>query len=125
LSLPTIFTTESREEELYGISRSLKLLAKELSVPVIALARLSRTGEERATCRPKIADFGESCGMEWHTDTIIFIHRDEVDKKSEENSEKGATEIIIAKQRNGRAGTVKMGFLEKYGSFENLVCSGK
>ncbi len=108
--------TDSREQEISGISRSLKALAKELNVPVVALAQLNRQVETRADKHPVMADLRESGAIEQDADVIAFLYRPVVYDKS---AEERAAEVIIAKQRNGPVGHVDLTFMSEYTRFEN------
>jgi replicative DNA helicase len=110
---------ENRQQEIASISRSLKGLAKELMVPVIALSQLSRAPEARTEKRPQLSDLRESGSLEQDSDIVMFIFREEEYKPTDEN--RGVAEIIIGKQRNGPTGTLKLAFLKEFTRFENLM----
>ncbi len=110
---------ESRQQEISDISRSLKSLARELQVPVIALSQLSRAVEQRPDHRPMLSDLRESGAIEQDADVVMFIYRD--DYYNHESEKKGISEIIIAKQRNGPIGTVELAWLPELTKFANLA----
>lgn len=108
---------ENRQQEVSQISRELKSLAKELDVPVLALSQLSRAPEARNPPKPLMSDLRESGSIEQDADVVAFIYREDYYKETEEN--KGLAELILAKQRNGPTGTVKLAFLREFTRFEN------
>ena len=112
-------TNENRTTEISEISRSLKAMAKELKVPVIALSQLNRSLEQRMSKRPVMSDLRESGAIEQDADLIMFIYRDKV--YNEDTVEQDKAEIIIAKHRNGPIGTVPLTFLEQFTRFENYI----
>ena len=113
--------SENRTQEISGISRGLKALAKELDVPVVALSQLSRAPEQRSGSdhRPHLSDLRESGSIEQDADVVAFIYREEVYKPNDENA--GLAELIIAKQRNGPTGTIKLAFQKQYTRFQTLL----
>ena len=115
---------ESRQAELASISRSLKGLAKELNVPIIALSQLSRAPETRSDHRPQLSDLRESGALEQDADIVMFIYRSDQyrnDDGQPNQEEQGVAEIIIGKQRNGPTGTAKLAFIKEFTRFENLA----
>jgi len=111
-------SSDSRQQEISDISRSLKALARELSVPVVALSQLSRAVEQRPDHRPMLSDLRESGAIEQDADVVMFIYRD--DYYNHDSEMKGISEIIIAKQRNGPIGTVNLVWLPQYTKFANM-----
>ena len=108
----------SRQQEISDISRSLKILAKELSIPVIALSQLSRASEARTDHRPMLSDLRESGSIEQDADIVMFLHRE--DYYNAETEKKNIAEVIISKNRNGATGTVELAWLGQYTKFANL-----
>ncbi|MDA8097740.1 MAG: replicative DNA helicase [Clostridia bacterium] len=110
---------ENRQQEIAQISRALKGLAKELHVPVVALSQLSRAVESRPNKRPQMSDLRESGSLEQDADVVVFIYRE--DYYNVDTEEKGIAELVVAKQRNGPTGTVKLAFLKEFTRFVNLA----
>jgi replicative DNA helicase len=109
---------ESRQQEVAEISRSLKLLAKELDIPVIAVSQLNRNPETRADKRPQLSDLRESGSLEQDSDIVMFIHRDDSDDRAEV---KGKADLIVAKHRNGPTATISLTFLPHITLFRNFA----
>ncbi len=110
--------SENRQQEISEITRSLKILAKEINVPVITLSQLSRAPETRTEHRPVLSDLRESGAIEQDADIVMFIYRDEL--YNPDTDKKGIAELIIAKHRNGSTGTVELKWLGEYTKFANL-----
>jgi len=111
--------TDNRQQEISEISRSIKALARELSIPIIALSQLSRAVESREDHRPMLSDLRESGAIEQDADVVVLMMREEYYNPTEEN--RGVAEINIAKQRNGPVGAIKLAFIKEYMRFENLA----
>jgi replicative DNA helicase len=112
-------SAENRQVEVSEISRGLKILARELEVPVVALSQLSRNLEMRADKRPVLADLRESGSLEQDADVVLFIYRDEV--YHPDSPDRGTAEIILSKHRNGPTGLTQLAFLEHYTRFANMA----
>ena len=118
---------ESRQQEVAEISRGLKALAKELDVPVIAMAQLNRKPEDRSTNRPRMSDLRESGALEQDADLVALLHRESYYRLGEkqDSEEDPDAELIIAKQRNGPVGVVKLHFSRQWTRFDNPDVSGR
>jgi len=110
--------SDSRQQEIAEISRNLKVLAKELSIPMVALSQLNRGLESREDKRPKLSDLRESGAIEQDADLVLFIYRDEM--YDEETEDKGIAEIIVGKNRHGATGKINLVFIEELTAFRSL-----
>lgn len=115
--------SENRQQEVSEISRSLKALARELNVPIIALSQLSRTVEQTKDKRPQLSHLRESGSLEQDADIVLFIHREEY--YNEDTDRRGIADVIIAKHRNGPTGTVELAFQNELTRFDNLIHEGE
>jgi replicative DNA helicase len=113
-------SAENRVQEVSQISRNLKVLARDLEVPILALSQLSRAVEQRHDKRPILSDLRESGSIEQDADVVAFVYRDEY-YSGEESDQQGLAEVIVAKHRNGPTDTVKLSFLKRYAKFADLA----
>jgi replicative DNA helicase len=114
-------SVENRVQEVSQISRSLKILARDLDVPIVALSQLSRAVEQRTEKRPILSDLRESGSIEQDADLVAFIYRDEY--YNEESDQQGLAEVILAKHRNGPTDSLKLSFLKRYAKFADLAAA--
>jgi replicative DNA helicase len=121
LQLMSSSSAENRVQEVSQISRSLKILARDLEVPIIALSQLSRAVEQRTDKRPILSDLRESGSIEQDADLVAFIYRDEY--YNDESDQQGLAEVIVAKHRNGPTDALKLSFLKRYAKFADLAAS--
>jgi len=112
--------SENRQQEVSGISRSLKALSRELNVPLIAISQLSRGVESREQHKPRLSDLRESGAIEQDADLVLLLYREEYYEPDKEEA-RGKAEVIVAKQRNGPTGSVELAFLSQFMKFENLA----
>ena len=119
LMLPSAHSDEEREGNAASVLRGLKVLARDLRVPVLLLAQLPRTLERRFDRRPLLTDFAPSEPVEGFADTVVFLYRDEL--YDPDTDDKGVAEVIVAKQRSGPTGKVLLAFLESFGRFASLA----
>ena len=110
---------ESRQVEVSEISRNLKILARELDTPVVALAQLNRALEQRADKRPMLSDLRESGSLEQDADVVLFLYRDDV--YNPDSADRGTAEVLVAKHRNGPVGKVRLAWLDHYTKFANMA----
>jgi replicative DNA helicase len=115
-------TVENRVQEVSQISRSLKVLARDLDVPILALSQLSRAVEQRHDKRPILSDLRESGSIEQDADLVFFVYRDEY-YHGEESDQQGLAEVILAKHRNGPTDSIKLSFLKRYAKFADLAAA--
>ena len=112
---------ENRVQEVSQISRSLKILARDLDIPILAMSQLSRAVEARTDKRPLLSDLRESGSLEQDADLVVFIYRDEY--YNEESDQQGLAEVILSKHRNGPTDSVKLSFLKRYAKFADLAAA--